>query len=369
MARPACKKFMNLPCPGGFLLFLLLLQDPPAPRPDLVARYARILEKGPDHRRDLATRALLSLGRSGHAALRRADLPPAIALVRLPAIGDDDSRAREAVRELNEDAIRRFGTLAEPFLWEALDTSPARAASLLRALYSPPDAAPPGRPSAALKAELDRRRDFDVTDRPLSELLNESPLSWILLSPRDERISLKLRGVSLRDFLRAAAPKLAAVPEGDLLILAPAERIASAEPGSVVWAPSDLVPKIEAALEGGPVDGLTGVGAYHALRCAGPAFAERASAMRKQLAQRVYFVDAPADDGPAITLSPTGNTQATLAAFEKAAGFPFEAVDSKPALGVATRTASSTRATGGGGRASPTTREAPRDRRRFRIAA
>jgi hypothetical protein len=342
---------MNLSWLGGCLPFLLLVQDPPPPRPDLVARYAAILEKGPPDRRTLAAQALLSLGRSGFAALRKAtdadpDLaktvavppggpPPALALVRLPPLGDDDVRAREAVKARDESAVRQLGTVAEPHLWEALDASPNRAA--LAALYAWPR--PRGRPSPALKAELERGRDFDVSNRPLSEVLNETTVSWILLSPRDERVTLRLRGVTLADFLAAAAPHLAAVGEGDLLILVPHDRLGFADPAPAVWATADLAPKIETALDAlargdsGPIDALTGVGAYHALRRAarsgGEAFAERARAMRKSLAQRVYFIDPPKDDGEPITLSPAGSNRATVAAFEKAAGFAFEAVDAR----------------------------------------
>jgi len=356
---------MNLPSRGG-LLFLALAalgaQEVPPPRPDLAARFASILEKGPDARRDLAGRALLGLGRPGHDALKRVlaarpelaktapppgDLPPALALVRIPAFTDDEMHARDAVAAsawmpATEASIRRFGTLAETYLWEALDVRDAatavRAGALLRGLYTPPNDGTPGRPSDALRAALDRKRDFDVSDRTLADFLTGESFSWILMSPRDERFTLRLRGATLRDFLRSAAPKLAAVPVGDLLVLVPADRVASTEPGDVVWAPSELAARIESALDalalgnGAPIDGLTGVGAYHALkraaRSGGAAFTVRADAMRKLLDQRVFFIDGAADDGPPLDLSPTGTTaRETVAAFEKSAGFALEVLD------------------------------------------
>ncbi len=346
---------MNLPWRGG-ALFLLLAAFSVQDRPDLAARYASILEKGPDARRDLAARALLSLGRPGHEAFKRVlaanpglaktlpapgDLPPPLALVRITRFPDEEKRAREDATS-SEPPRHAIGTAAEPFLWEALESRDAvtatRAGGLLRELYRPPDPATPGRPSEALRAALDRKRDFDVADRPLSDVLNEESLSWILMSPRDERITLRMKGVTLREFLRLVAPKLAAVPLGDLLVLAPPDRIASAESGDVVWAPSELAPRIETALDalaqgdGAPIDGLTGVGAYHALRRAarsgGAAFTARADAMRKLLEQRIYFIDAPADDGPPLELSPVGKAAAqTVAAFEKAAGFALDIAD------------------------------------------
>ena len=338
--------------PALALLAAILMQDPPLPRPDLAARYALVLEKGPDGRRDLAARALLSLGRPGHDALRRVlaanpglaksvpppgDLPPPVALVRIPADTLEEAKAREAG---TDDSVRRFGTFAEAYLWEALDSRDAaiatRAAGLLRRLYTAPDPATPGRPSDALRAALDLKRDFDISDRALTEFLAGEPLSWILLSPRDERVTVRLKGVTLRDFLRIAAPKLAAVPVGDLLILAPPDRIASAEPDDAVWAPSELAPRIEAELdalargEEGPINGLTGVGACHALgraaRTGGGKFSTKAGEMLKQVEQRVFFIGD--DGGPPLTLSPAGATaRETVAAFEKASGTALEILD------------------------------------------
>lgn len=345
---------MNFPWRGGFLFLLLAAQDPAPARPDLVSRYAAILENGPESRRDLAARALLTLGRPGHDALRRVlaakpelaksviapgDQPPPLALVRITPSPDDEKRAREAATATVP--ISNFSRAdAEPFLWEALDSRDAgiaiSARTILRELYTPPPLAPPGRPSPALRAALDRKRDFDVTDGALTAVLHEEPISWILMSPRDERVTLRLSGVTLRDFFRLAVPKLAAVPVGDLLILIPPDRIATAEPGDAVWAPSDLAPRIEAALdalakgEEGPIHGLTGAGVYHALkraaRSGGEKFSAKAGEMRKQLETRLFFIGD--DGGPPLTLSPTGATaQATVAAFEKAAGFAIEISD------------------------------------------
>jgi hypothetical protein len=356
----AGKNFMNIPWRGGLLFVLLFTQDPAPVRPDLVSDYASILDQGPDSRRDLAARALLSLGRPGYDALKRVlarkpelaksvmrpgDLPPPIALVRIPWTASDVGKLREMVEAgvgIDTEAwkIREFGAPAEPFLWEALDSrNPhvvTQAGRLLRELYTPPDPAPAGRASDAIRAALDRTRDFDLSDRSLVSFLGGEAFSWILMSPRDERITLRMTGVTLRDFFRIATPKLAAVPVDDLLILIPADRIAMAEPGPAVWAPGDLAGRIELALDAlgrgdvAPIDGITGVGAYQALKRAGGAieFSKRADAMRKLLAQRVYFIEGPADEGPPITISPAGSTaQATVEAFEKAAGFGLENLD------------------------------------------
>jgi hypothetical protein len=341
---------MNHPWPGGLLLALVFLQDPAPVRPDLVAKYAAILENGPESRRDLAARALLTLGRPGCEALKRSpdrdSLPPA--LVRIPTAGNDEAAIRkllDSCGEKNADAlIRSLGTRAEHLLWERLDASDpsivAASARLLRELYAAPDPAKMGRPSAALDAELDRRRTFDVNDRPLAEILGEESFSWILMMPRNERITVRLRDVTLRDFFRIATPNLAAVPVGDLLIVIPPDRIAHAEPGDTAWAPSELAPRIESALDAlakgdeGPIRGLTGVGVYHSLLCAardqvGDAFRRRAREMKKQLEQRVCFIEPAPDEGKGVTIGPSGATaQATVAAFEKESGLALELLKS-----------------------------------------
>lgn len=341
---------MTIPWRGGLLFIFLFTQDPAPARPDLVSVYALILDKGPDSRRDLASRALLSLGRPGYDALKRVlsekpelaktvmrpgDLPPPVALVRIAGFPVEGK-----VSHVPDGLVRSSGTMAEPYLWKALDSpdpdAVTRAGRLLRELYAPPDDAPAGRPSDAIRAALDRRRDFDLSDQSLVSFLGGEAFSWILMSPRDERITLRLSGVTLRDFFRHATPRLAAVPVGDLLILIPADRIAMADPGPAVWAPSDLAPRIELALEAlgrgdaAPIDGITGVGAYQALKRAGGGteFSRRADAMRALLAQRVYFIDGSGDEGPPITISPAGSTtQATVDAFEKAAGFGLGNLD------------------------------------------
>ena len=345
---------MTFPWRGGAFIALLFVQEPAPARRDLVATYAAILEKGPDARRDLSARALLSLGRPGYDALKRAiaakpelaksvtspgDQPPSSALVRIPPFQDAEKDARTVVMS-DPAAAGPLGALAEPFLWEALDSPDAatatRAAGALRRLYTAPDPAPAGRPSDALRVELDRKRDFDLSDRPLTAFLGGESISWILMSPRDERITIRMKGVTLRDFFRIATPHLAAVPVGDLVILAPPERIAPVDPPPAVWAPSELAPRIEAALdalargEEGPIHGLTGVGAYHALkraaRTGGERFSTKAGEMLQQLEQRVFFIGE--DAGPPLALAPTGPTaQATVAAFEKAAGFPLGIVE------------------------------------------
>ena len=313
---------MNLPWRGGLLIALLSAQDPAPARPGLVAQYASILDQGPAERRELAARALLSLGRPGYEALKRAiaakpelakgivapgDAPPPTALVRM---GSDES-----------------------LLWQSLDSpdseAATRAARRLRELYAPPDPATPGRASVALRSALDRPRDFDLTDRSLASFLSDESFSWILMSPRDERITIRLKGVTLRDFFRVATPKLAAVAVGDLLILIPPDRIASAEPPEAIWAPANLAPRIETALaalakgEEGPINGLTGVGVYHALIRG--KFAARAADVRKQLEQRVFFIDAAPEEGKAVTFAPTGTTaKETVAAFEKEAGLKID---------------------------------------------
>ncbi|HEU4338653.1 MAG TPA: hypothetical protein VFS19_01175 [Planctomycetota bacterium] len=352
---------MNLPWRGGLLFALLFAQDPTPPRPDLVAKYSAILDKGPDERRDLAARALLSLGRPGYEALKRAiaakpeiakavvapgDQPPTHALVRIPPFGTDEEKARLAVNgpstiSHSDEPIPGFGTLAEPFLWETLDCPDAhlsaRAARQLRKLYTTPDGTPAGRPSSALRAELNRKRDFELTDRSLIDFLKGEPISWIFMSPRDERITTKLNGVTLLDVLRTALPKFAAVPIGDLLILIPPDRISFAEAGNTVWAPADLAPRIEGALvalakgEDGPINGVTGVGAYHALqraaRSGGDRFTQKAGEMRLQLNQRVFFFGPAHYEGPPLTLSPATTAPATVAALEKSAGIKIEIAD------------------------------------------
>lgn len=353
---------MNLARRGALFLLLILpgaAQEPA--RPDLAARFSRLAEEGPEPKRDLAARALRSLGPAGHEALRRLakarpdladklpspDAPPlAVAIVRLPAAPGDEAKARTAIAGLArgnaeaqaaEKILRELGTVAELPLWEALDAREAgvssQAAGLLRKLYAPPENAAPGFPSDDLKAELDRRRDFDVADRTLAQILKEEPFSWILMIPRDEPLTLRMRGVSLRDFFRLAAPRLAAVPVGNLLILIPPDRVATAEPPDVVWAPTELAPKIETALDAlakgidRPIEGLAGVSVYHALRKA--ARSERAALMRSRLEQRYFFVDAAAsDEGPPVDLDPAGSTAGeAVAAFEKAAGRRLEVLD------------------------------------------
>jgi hypothetical protein len=315
---------MNLPWRGGFLFLLLALQDPAPARPDLVAKYAAILDQGPDARRDLAARALLSLGRPGYEALKRAlAAKPDLAKVVI-APGDAPPPTAWVRIEFNESE-----------LWQSLDsTDPAAAAGAarrLRHLYTPPDPAPPGLPSTRLAEELSRKRDFDFIDRSLIDFLKGEPISWILMSPRDERITLRMKEVTLSDVFRIALAKFAAVPVGDLLILIPPDRIASAEPGTAVWAPSDLAPRIETALDAlargdeAPINGLTGVGVYHALKRA--KHVAKAEEVRKQLEQRVFFIDAPGDDGAPVTLSPGTTAAATVAAFEKAAGLKIEIGD------------------------------------------
>ena len=315
---------MNLPWRGGLLIALLFAQEPAPPRPDLVAKYASILDKGPDDRRDLAARALMSLGRPGYEALKRAiAAKPELSKV-IHAPGDEPPQT----------ALIRIG-LEEDALWASLDSTTALgAARRLRELYAAPDPATPGRASEALRSALDRPRDFDLSDRSLAAFLGDEPISWILLAPRDERITIRLKGVTLRDFLRIAMPKLAAVPVGDLLVLVPPDRIAGAEPADAIWAPADLAPRIEIALaalakgEEGPINGLTGVGVYHAL--VRGKYAARAAEVRKQLEQRVFFIDAAPDEGKAVTLAPTGTAaKETVAAFEKTAGLKLELRDSK----------------------------------------
>ena len=350
---------MKLPWRGGLLLFLLVLQDPNS---DRIARFTAIMEKGPDSHRDLAARGLLSLGRPGYEALRRVlaskpdlaksvpapgDSPPPAALVRIPAFGDEEAKAREAAATLSRndlatDVIYSLGSVAEPFLWETLASRDIlggmRAFAALRSLYTPPDHASAGWPSDALRSALETRRTFDVTDQSLAAILAAQPISWILMAPRDERITIKLREVTLRDFLRIALPKLAAIPIGDLLILIPPDRIAPVEPPAAVWATADLAPRIEAAIaalakgDEGPAAGLTGVGAYHALRRAarlgGPAMAARADEIRKPLEQRILFVNPESDPATPVTLAPVGTSaRETRAAFEKAAGAPLVILD------------------------------------------
>ncbi|HTF57886.1 MAG TPA: hypothetical protein VK661_11705 [Planctomycetota bacterium] len=359
---------MNLARRGGLLLFLLLpgaAQEPA--RPDLAARFSRLAEEGPEPKRDLAARALRSLGPSGHEALRRLlkahpdladklpspDAPPlGVAIVRVSAAPGDEGKGRAAIAALArgnteaqaaEKILGELGTSAETVLWEALDAREAgvsaRAAGLLRKLYTPPDEASPGFPSDDLKVELDRRRDFDIADRTLAQILKEETFSWILMIPRDPPVTFRMRGVTLRDFLRLAAPKLSAVPVGNLLVLIPPDRVATAEAADVVWAPTDLAPRIEAALDAlakgidRPIEGLAGVSVYHALRKAARsgsrALAERAARMRSRLEQRFFFVDAAAgDEGPPVDLDPAGSTAAeAVAAFEKAAGRRLEVLD------------------------------------------
>jgi len=353
---------MNLARRGGlfFLLILPVAAQEPA-RPDLAARFSRLVEDGPEPKRDLAVRALRALGPPGHEALLRLlkarpdlagtlpapDAPPlAAAIVRVPATPADVAKARAAITALTggnaegqaaEKTLRELGTVAEPLLWEALDAREAgvssQAAGLLRKLYAPPENAAPGYPSDDLKAELERRRDFDVSDRTLAQILKDEPISWILMRPRDEPLTLRMRGVSLRDFLRLAAPNLAAVPVGNLLVLIAPDRIATGEPPDVVWAPTDIAPRIEAALDAlakgvdRPIEGLAGVSVYHALRKAG--LAERAAQMRKRLEQRFFFVDAAAkDEGTPIDFDPAGFTaMEAVSAFEKAAGRRLEGLD------------------------------------------
>jgi hypothetical protein len=323
---------MNLPWRGliSFLLIFIAAQDP---APDLVAQYSEVLATGPEARRDLAARALLSLGRPGHDALRRALAaspalaksvtlpaePPALALVRSPADARDEAES-----------------------WKALDSpdSAVRARATLRELYTPPADPVPPRPSPALKAHLDRKRDFHVADRLLTDLLRDEPVSWILLGQRVDRVTLTLRDVSFRDFLRAAAPQLAAVPVGELLVLVPADRVASVEPPPAVWAPADQVRPLEAALDAldrdddGPIGALTGVAVYHALKRGGEKRAKRADDLRAQLRQRIFFIGERGDDeGPKVTSESKGEakTGEMLAAFEKQAGRAV-AVRSKDAL-------------------------------------
>ncbi|HZL71623.1 MAG TPA: hypothetical protein VFC86_04125 [Planctomycetota bacterium] len=321
---------MNFPWRGGLLFALLFTQDPAPARPDLAAQYAAILENGPESRRDLAARALLSLGKPGYEALKRVLAAKPEFAKSVAAPGDQPPPT----------ALVRIAPADEPRLWEALDSpDPAavlRAARALRDLYAAPDSATPGRPSQALSAELNRRRDFDLTGRSLIEFLKEEPVSWILMSPRDERITLKLKGVTLRDFFRIATPKLAAVAWGDLLLLVPPDRIAAADPPGAVWAPSELAPRIELALDAlargddGPINALTGAGAYHALKRAarspGDPFSTKADEMRRQLEQRIFFVGAPDEDqGKSLEVSTAGTTaKETIAAFEKAAGVAIE---------------------------------------------
>lgn len=360
---------MNQARRGGLFLLLLLpgAQETAPARPDLVARYAKVAEEGSEPRRDLAARALRALGPAGHEALRRllkarpdlADTLPspdaaplAVAIVRVPASSADEGKARAAIAALGrgnaesraaEKVLGELGTAAESLLWDALDSREAgvssRSAGLLRKLYAPPDDGPPGFPSDDLKAELERRRDFDVAGRTLAQILKEEPFSWILMIPRDEPLTLRMRGVTLRDFLRFAAPKLAAVPVGNLLVLIPPDRVATAEPGDVVWAPTDLAPRIEAALDAlakgndGPIEGLAGVNLYHSLRKAArsgiTSLADRAAQMRSRLEQRFFFVDAAAGaEEPQVDLDPAGLTAGeAVAAFEKAAGRRLEVLD------------------------------------------
>lgn len=346
------------------LLAAILLQDPPLPRPDLAARLAEIAAKAPESRREMAVRGLRTLGAAGHAALlgvlrshpelsryapppeEGKPLPPsAAAAVRIPVFPGDANAARDAVAKLGGDdageaAVRALGLAAESALWDAMETGPAdlatRCAAILRRLYAPPIDEPPSRPSDALRAELARKRDFDVSDRTIAQVLEGESFSWILMEGRQRPATVKLQGVTLADFLRIAFPDFAAVGAGDLLVLLAPDRAGCAEPGEVVWVPSDLAPKLEAALvhlAGGrpaPMESLGGLGVLHALRRAarsgGALFAAKADEMKRKLERRVFFVDAAsAGDGPPVDLAPAGTSVAeTLAAFEKATGLAVE---------------------------------------------
>lgn len=324
---------MTFPWRGGLLFALLFTQDPAPARPDLASKYAAILENGPESRRDLAARALLSLGRPGYDVLKRV-LAAKPELAKSVIAPGDQPPPTALVRIRPDDELPWWNTLDAP------DPAVAgRAARTLRDLYAAPDSATPGRPSQALSAELNRRRDFELAGRSLIEFLKEERFSWILMSPRDEWVTLKMKGVTLRDFFRMATPKLAAVAWGDLLILAPPDRITATDPPDAVWAPSELAPRLELALDAlargddGPIGGLTGAGAYHALKRAarspGDSFSTKADEMRRQLEQRIFFVGAPDDDqGKPLDASTTGTTaKETIAAFEKAAGVAIELTD------------------------------------------
>jgi len=336
---------MNLPWRGGFLLLALAFQDPaPPPVPDLVARYTEILTKGPENQRDLAARALLSLGRPGYGAYKEAlavnpDLaksapplgaPPALSLVRFPRDPQWEQKCKDALATRVEGLLVRCPVEAESVLWEALNSpdkyADAQARSALRALYAaPPD---PAIPLLALGRELDQRRSFDVSEKTLAEVMEGEDFSWILMAPRPERISLKLRDVSLRDFLRMAAPDWVAIPIRTLLILIPRDRVALVEPPLTAWASTDLAPRLESALvaltlnETGPIKALTGVTVYHALRRSLRLNAEAgqlADDLRKQLQQRVYFIDEREErKGALVSLEPRGRkTAEMLAEFER----------------------------------------------------
>jgi hypothetical protein len=350
------------------LLAAILIQDPPLPRPDLPSRLAEIAAKAAEPRRELAVRGLRSLGAAGHEALLRVlrshpeltrhlklpeegkPLPPhATAAVRIPVFPSEPRRAREAVAKLGGDAasraagetaLRAFGLAAESELWDAVESEradvAAACAAILRRHYAPPGDEPPSRPSEALRAELARKRTFDVADRTIAQILEGESFSWILMEGRGRPVTVKMQGVTLSDFLRIAFPDLAAVGAGDLLVLAAPGRAGRAEPDDVVWVPSDFAPKLEAALEhlaeGRPaaIDALGGPGVMHALRRAarsgGPVFAAKADEVRRKLERRIFFIDpAPGDDGPPVDLAPVGGSVAeTLAAFEKATGRTVE---------------------------------------------